>query len=213
MGVFLSMSGIIGAPPAAVERALSDFIARRGGSLEPDTEAAVEHEDIAVIAGGEGGASANTTVVYPENFEDFDAASEHLSRALKRPVFAFHIHDEDLWMFVLYHDGEAVTRFSTQPEYFGDLDDEALATWAGDPVLVAAHVPGVLPTEIEDYFREWDEATLALPDPPKAYDDDEFAIGNCWQLLDFMRKLGLSYPIDERGGITGNVYRLNVPAA
>jgi hypothetical protein len=71
----------------------------------------------------------------------------------------------------------------------------------------------VLPTEIEDYFREWDEATLTLPDPPKAYDDDEFAIGNCWQLLDFMRKLGLSYPIDERGGITGNVYRLRVPAA
>lgn len=42
----------------------------------------------------------------------------------------------------------------------------------------------------------------------KAYPDDEFGMGDCWQMADFMRKLGLPYPISDDGTILGVTYRL-----
>ena len=42
--------------------------------------------------------------------------------------------------------------------------------------------------------------------PGKAYDEDEFPIGDCWQVVDFMGKLGLTYPVDDQGQATGETY-------
>ena len=41
----------------------------------------------------------------------------------------------------------------------------------------------------------------------KAYADDEFT-NEDWQLLDFMKKLGLPYPLDDDGNPKGQVYKL-----
>ena len=32
---------------------------------------------------------------------------------------------------------------------------------------------------------------------PKAYEGDEFTLGDCWQMADFMRKLGYPYEFEE----------------
>lgn len=44
---------------------------------------------------------------------------------------------------------------------------------------------------VEEALREWD---LNDERQGKAYEDDEFAYLDCWQLTDFMRKLWLLYP-------------------
>jgi len=50
----------------------------------------------------------------------------------------------------------------------------------------------------------WD---LDEPEPLKAYPDDEFSAGEDWQLVDFMRKLGLVYPVSDDGELSGITYR------
>ena len=47
-------------------------------------------------------------------------------------------------------------------------------------------------------------------DPGKAYTSDEYAYGDCWQLVDFMKKLGFSYPISAEGRASGATYYFDV---
>ena len=46
--------------------------------------------------------------------------------------------------------------------------------------------------------------------PGKAYESDSFPFNDCWQLIDFMQKLGLLYPIDDKGKSHGESYRFEV---
>ncbi|MCL4855402.1 MAG: hypothetical protein KJZ78_28905, partial [Bryobacteraceae bacterium] len=41
----------------------------------------------------------------------------------------------------------------------------------------------------------------------KAYPADQFHYGDDWQLVDFLGKLGLDYPVDDRGAAHGATYR------
>jgi hypothetical protein len=41
----------------------------------------------------------------------------------------------------------------------------------------------------------------------KTYPEDEFVYED-WQLVDFMKKLGLPYPIDDKGNLTGQAFKL-----
>src|SRR5258708_1180030 len=104
MGLFLSMSGIAGVNAQDVEKCLRQYAAQKSGTLE----AAVSNPDddnTLIIAEGPKG---NVTVLYPGEFFQWDEASEYLSRQMKKPVFSLHIHDGDLWMYILFVDGNAV---------------------------------------------------------------------------------------------------------
>ncbi len=62
----------------------------------------------------------------------------------------------------------------------------------------------VKPEEIEKYLVRWD---LDAEDSIKAYSNDDFGQED-WQLLDFMRKLGLPYPMDDNGAPKGPTYKI-----
>ena len=97
MGGFLSMSGVIGcASESAVVAALRTFAEAHQGSLD-QAASACSDDNCLVISVSDGGVS----VVYPWGFNDWDDASVHLCKQLKKPVFSLHIHDGDLWMYVL----------------------------------------------------------------------------------------------------------------
>ena len=66
-----------------------------------------------------------------------------------------------------------------------------------------------MPESIREYLHEWD---LEADDSDLAYDDDQFPYNDCWQVTDFMRRLGLVYPIDEEGHTDASTYRLVIPA-
>lgn len=196
--MFLALSGIIGRSREEVAQALSSYAASVGGGLlEEDADSA--HDNFCVLEEADG----NTTVLYPNHFPGWDDASAFLSKELKAPVFSFHIHDGDLWMYVLYADGTVVDQFNPVPDYWEEVSAEEEESWKGAARIVARYVPGLEAQSIEHYLTRWD------PDgeEAKAYADDAYGQED-WQLLDFMRKLRLPYPLDDDGKARGTVYKL-----
>lgn len=149
----------------------------------------------------------NTTLFFADSYSDTaDNAAEFLSRRLAAPVVALHIHDGDFWMYVLYYKGAVVDQFNPIPDYWdAELSDQEMASWRGAATTVAAYVPAVQVqvAAIENYLVWWD---LADEQSPKAYPTDEYA-QEAWQLLDFMKRLQLPYPIAEDVP-PGQVFRL-----
>jgi hypothetical protein len=199
VGEFLAMSGVSKASRRDVLRCLEEFTLSHNGKLaaapggEPYERLILTGEDFGPI-----------TVMYPGDFFGWDEASRYLSEALGVPVISLHIHDGDLWMYVLYRDGEEVDQFNPIPDYWTEkLTPEERSSWAGDANVVAENWEGVDAASIEKYLVTWD---LDDDEPGKAYEEDGHAIGDCWQLADFMRKLGLIYPVDDRGRAAGETY-------
>jgi hypothetical protein len=203
MGLFLAASGIVGANSSAVERSIGSFATAQGGTFELRSRATNDPKLGIITEGG-----PNTTVLYPRQFIHWDELSQHLSQDLQLPVFSFHIHDGDLWMFVLFDKGEKVTQFNPIPEYWGELNAQDKARWAGDARAVCRHIPGLTPDSISNYFLEWTEEVVGSG--RKAYPEDEFAYGIDWQLTDFMRCVGLKYPVGNDGKPDGKAFRLRV---
>lgn len=200
MGLFLALSGVIDANANDVQGALSDFARNHSGGFEL-AEETTNTPNIGIITHG----MPNITVLYPDGFFEWDDASQHISEMLEKPVFSFHIHDGDLWMFVLFLNGREIGWFNPVPDYWEELSPEAKAQWQGDASLIGDAVPGVSPQAIAKYFVEWD---LENENPEKAYPDDAFTICDCWQMCDFMRKIGLEYPMGDDGSIHGETFRL-----
>ena len=177
MGQFLSISGVIGCGEELVAGALRAYAEGNGGSLEK-AQLTVEDYGCLVISEGIGG----TTVLFPGDFFEWDSASQYLSQRLKQPVFSFHIHDGDLWMFALYEKDEVVDQFNPMPDYWHELDSAERLSWQGNASEVAKRVPGLSPDQVSKYLVQW---------------------GDDWQLVDFMNKLGLEFPLDDRGAPHG----------
>jgi hypothetical protein len=206
MGLFLSMSGVAGASGREIEEALIAYARARGGLFQV-AEGPSESPNILAIVGGE---SQRFTVLYPWAFCEWDDASCFLSRTLGSPVFSLHLHDEDLWMYVLYSGGEEVDRFNPIPDYWSDrMSEEEYVEWSGDASVVARAWPGVESEEIRKYLVRWD---LDDEEPGKAYADDRHRYLDCFQLTDFMLRLRLLYPLDEQGRAIGRTYRFEIPS-
>jgi hypothetical protein len=203
MGEFLAISGVSKASRRDVLHSLEEFALAHGGKLAPAPDG--NPDDHLIMAGEDFGP---ITVMYPGDFFGWDDASKYLSKSLGVPVISLHIHDGDLWMYVLYRDGEEVDRFNPIPDYWSEeLSPEERSSWAGDANVVAECWEGVDAASIERYLVTWD---LDNDDPGKAYEDDEHPIDDCWQLTDFMRKLGLTFPVDDQGQVTGETYTFEV---
>jgi hypothetical protein len=210
MGLFLSASGVLSPDGKAVGDAIAKYVKSAGGTYEPRA-GTTNDRNMGVLTSTE----LTTTVLYPDGFADWDRLSQFLSTELKRPVFSFHIHDGDLWMFIAFDDGKEVAWFNPIPDYWEEVDDAERLRWAGNAQVVASLVPGLAAASIERYFVAWNDEVLGAEH--KAYDDDEFATGVDWQLTDFMRRLGFAYPLDDAGNPTGETFylkiRLNRPSS
>ncbi len=119
MGLFLALSGVVGAGPEEVKSSLSGFAQSHGGEFE-FAEGIADDPNIGVITRD----GSNTTVVYPDGFCEWNEASKYLSRTLKKTVFSLHIHDDDLWMFVLFHNGNEMSWFNPITDYWKELTRE-----------------------------------------------------------------------------------------
>lgn len=200
MGLFLSASALSGVSAAEVENSLQSYQTKKRREFYP---AAGTTNDPGILVMSE--ASDNKIfVLYPNGFLEWDELSKHLSLELRCPVFSFHIHDGDLWMFVFFAEGEEITRFNPIPNYWDDgISEEEIQSWRGDASLIFAYWPGITEESISRYFTRWD---LEAESQGKAYPDDEFENGRDWQMCDFIKKLGLIYPMDSAGQILGKTY-------
>jgi hypothetical protein len=207
MGQFLSMSGVVGGNEVSVVNALRAYAQDHQGGME-EAELTTEDDGCLVISEGPGG----VTVLYPGDFFDWDSAAQNLSQRLRKPVFSFHIHDSDLWMYSFYENGEIVDQFNPVPDYWQELDEDERRSWQGNATEVARRVPGLAPEQIAKYLVHWGDDVFGSSEQKKAYPTDQFHYGDDWQLVDFMGKLGLDYPIDDRGAVHGVTYRFECHA-
>ena len=204
MGLFLAMSGVADSSRAAVAEALRVYASERGGTMEVCDASADPTEALLIADSG-----SHVTVMYPGEFVQWDEASQHLSRTLGTSVFSLHIHDEDLWMYVLFSKGQQVDQFNPIPNYWlRKMPESEKLAWSGNATVVAQHWPGLEPESIGNYLFEWD---LEDDMTENAYPDDRFPFNDCWQITDFMHRLGLVYPIDDDGKATAATYRFVIP--
>lgn len=192
------MSAVAGIRKDTVESSLASYIGSRGGTFRK-TRRSLEDENTLVLAEGVAGSS----VLYPWGFFEWDELSKRLSEVLKAPVFSFHIHDGDFWMYQLFKEGALVDQFNPIPEYWDDsISKEERLAWEGNADRVAAAVPGVEGESIRPYLRHWD----LKDEGAKAFPDDEFPSNDAWQLCDFLKRLGFVYPVDAKGEALGETF-------
>jgi hypothetical protein len=204
MGLFVSVSAVISVTQTDVARALSEHVHAKHGIFQAEPRSP-DDDDTMVIASANG----NTTLLFPGNDLSWWETSQALSKILTAPVFAFHIHDSDLWMYELYKDGQKIDGFNPLPDYWMEISAEERRAYRGNAQMVAACVPGVDAAAISNYFVTWDVDADA---PDKAYPTDKYACGDEWQLLDFMKKLKLPYPLDAAGKPAGPTYEFIIPS-
>ena len=201
MGLFLSLAAVVGASSSQVVECLERYATGRNGQFH---SVDAPHED--VLLGAISSLESNTSVLFPAAFLEWDDCAEFLSKQLNTSAFAFHIHDEDIWMFRLFQNGQETARFNPIPDYWGELSESERSSWLPDAKIVAAAVPGAKAEILSKYLIEWnsDGTDLAPAMPGDRYPGEE-----CWQMCDFLRQLGFGYPLDE--GIQRDRFQLTVP--
>lgn len=199
MGLFLSLTGVIGKAEEEVANSMAKYARTAGGGFEKE-DLPVDNDNCFVIEQANG----NTTISNSNAYPDWDSSSAFISRDLNAPVFSFHIHDGDLWMYILFVNGEPVDQFNPIPDYWAeDMSEEDIQSWKGDASVVAKYAGNIQPSTIANYLTRWD---LDAEEIGKAYPDDEYG-NEDWQLLDFMKKLGLPYPLYDDGMPSGQTYK------
>jgi hypothetical protein len=200
MGTFLSLTSVIGKTKEEVVTSLTNYARSVGGGVEKEN-LPVDSNNCCVVEEANG----NTSVFYPHGYVEWDTSSEFISRDLNAPVFSFHIHDGDLWMYILFVNGKTVDQFNPVPDYWdGDISDEEIQSWSGNAATIIKYIGTAKQGDIQNYLVRWDAEE---EESKKAHPDDEYEQED-WQLLDFMRKLGLPYPLDDDYEPTGDTYKL-----
>jgi len=176
MGNFLALSGVIGKTQNEVFTSLTNYANSVGGGIHQDNTLNSDNDNCCIIEEANG----NTTIFYPDGYLEWDISSEFISRELNATVFSLHIHDGDLWMYVLYNNGNVVDQFNPIPDYWDEnISDEEIKSWKGYASVVTSYVSYIKPKDIEKYLVRWD---LDEEESAKAYPTDEFTKEE-WQTL------------------------------
>ena len=200
MGGFLTLAGVAGVSQSDVERELRATADDRGGRFAPDRED-LSFPDGVVITPG---TRSRLSILLPVSLEHSEPLVKRLSKQLKAPVFLFHIHDGDFWMYWLFASGRQVDHFTPIPDYWGESEsEENLQECAGNARTIAANWPDLKPQEVERYLVSWD---LEAEEAGRAYPDDRYPYGDCQQLSDFMRRLRLKFPLNDEWNPAGDTY-------
>lgn len=201
MGTFLAISSVIGKTKSEVVNSLTNYAKSVNGGLHHEENRNINTVNACTIEEQNG----NTSILYPDSYLEWDNSSAFISKELQATVFSFHVHDGDLWMYVLYSAGEIVDQFNPIPDYWDDsLSNEEMDSWKGNAEKIAQLVPFINSSDIDKYLVQWD---LDEEDPSKAYPTDKFTKED-WQLIDFMAKVKLPYPMDDNGTPKGQTYKI-----
>lgn len=99
-----------------------------------------------------------------EQDEDvWNEVPRRLSQELQCPALAVLNHDDDIFSYVLYRNGELLDEYNSLPDYWDDTDDP-VPPEGGNPAVLCEHfgMPGVV-SEVERVLRSTDdELALAM---------------------------------------------------
>ena len=126
-----------------------------------------------------------------------------LSKKLNSPIFQFHIHDGQFWMYQLFVNGNLIDRHKPISDYWSKISNNDRKSWKGNANKIGSIFnlnPNILsPYLVQD--EEWNTSNK------RAFTEDEFPVKSEWSMVDFQRKLGIIYPEFERPN-TLNIVRL-----
>lgn len=82
-------------------------------------------------------AEAGWVSVYDEasesqNENELERLAKELSSKVATEVFAFLLHDSDVFIYLLYRKGKLVDRFNSHPDYFGPVKAAERKKWSGE---------------------------------------------------------------------------------
>jgi len=117
----------------------------------------------------------------------YENLAEQLSGSLSCPVMVLFTYDGDYWGYFLWRGGAELDQFHSLPGYFSP---EKPSRRRGNAALIA-RLFNVEEEAIENYLLPWEEDKMGS----FSYDGDTFAIGDCWQMADFMTALGFDYDL------------------
>ncbi|MBI1936313.1 hypothetical protein HYS31_07805 [Candidatus Woesearchaeota archaeon] len=120
-----------------------------------------------------------------------DTIPKELSKKLDVPIFQFHIHDGDFWMYQLFVSGELKDKHNPIPDYWEKISEAEKEKWKGNP-KVLSDIFGVDVSKVEPYIIFWNENKKKSN--CKAFPSDEQIIANEWAMIDFQKKFGIEYP-------------------
>jgi hypothetical protein len=93
--------------------------------------------------------------VYPEcKRTDPDNLAKKLSAKLSCGVFAWVVHDSDIFFYTLYEDGKKRDEFDSNPDYFDPVSSAKRARLRGKPeALVAYCLPGIGYSQVREVLQ------------------------------------------------------------
>jgi hypothetical protein len=200
VGLFFSASAIYERKPTEVSCALAKFADKRNGAMVETgpKENSAEYLIIDCL-------KRNTFVMYPRDFFEWDRVSSFLSRELKTATLSLHVHDGDLWMYVLFVNGKVEDRFNPIPDYWAPISPRERAKWKGNTQKISKHWH-VRADRVRKYLQFWSPTGSGR----RAYRGDKCTFGDPWQLIDFMKRLSLRYPVVE-AGVSGQLFEFSIP--
>ena len=124
----------------------------------------------------------------------FDTLAKALSDFSENPVMLLYVYDGDYWGYDFYA-GREEDHFSARPGALGPISPAEKQRLSGNPKALAGWFPTWDMERIGRYLVHWsdlDEAALE----ETACSGDQFPYGDCWQMADFMDRLGFPWAFD-----------------
>ena len=119
----------------------------------------------------------------------YEQLPQELSRQLDGTAMLCYIYDDDFWGYELYDKGSWVDTFWTVPDYFQPVDPKLLCHAQEEHAQLLAQHFSVDPADIREYLVPWAREDLD-GEGHLAYPGDASTRGDCWQLGDFLHRLG-----------------------
>jgi len=191
MGLFLTMLACKVSSRDDIIEALVDVMKHKGFSI-------LSKEKVSQITGQDNQFDVTESknewiqVFCPETPDD--SVPEQLSKKLNIPIFQFHIHDGNFWIYQLFVSGELKDRHNPIPDYWGKVSKEEKSSWKGNPDVLVS-IFGVKKSKIEPYLSFWEKIK---DDNTKAFPKDKYSIRSEWAMTDFQQKFGIEYPDFEK---------------
>lgn len=198
MGTFISMSGIINKSQEEVLQALSSYFKYQHKKLKL-TALNTEIYKLFLLYENEN----NSIILYPKNFSEYNEIALYLADVFSSPIINFNIYNDNLWTYEVYFNGQIIDYFNPIAQRTDNKSDKV---YVGNPKIVCNFCHKVELNDIKEYYRLWTNELII--NKQKAYSDDEFAYGENWQVVDFMRKLNLKYPITDEEETIGSAFKL-----
>lgn len=131
-----------------------------------------------------------TSVLFNDSAIPYDALPQAVSGALDGTALLCYIYDDDFWGYELYHKGDCLDIFQTVPDCLGEPDPRVLRHTPEQRAGLLARYFELEPERVLPYLTFWTQADLDSEQGVFACPGDENCRGDCWQLADFLRRLG-----------------------